>query len=288
MATYGLTATSQGQAAGDIHLAWTSEPDLCEAVQVWYKTAAWHLWTTISNGIYYKNDFSATENYTYQFKLIFSVGATSVTSETVTCTIWTDTSAETVTLADASSETVAFHGTHTETVTLTESGASQQAITDGHTETIHLADAGAPLTSLTSDYQYFFGSYDGQVYTENKDYLNDDGNAIETFINLKQGDLADQDPGCLDQYKTIWEGRLWYVDVKAGSTTTLKISTDGGTTWDEKTVNLGNGDGTIKVAKFYFITTGHTIMPRLLNNSVDEDFQWIALQLYYTYAGEYF
>lgn len=290
MATYGLTATSQGQAAGDIHLEWTSEPDDTVYVNIYYKTAAWHLWKVIDAGIYIANDFSAAADYTYEFKLWFRkvIAGGETWSETVTCTAWTGSSSEAITLTDTDSEALGFHGAHTETITLTESGASAQAITDGHTETIYLSDSGSPLVSLTSDYQYFFGGYDGQVYAENKAYLSDDGNSIEAFINLKQGDFADQDPKCLDQHKTIWEARLWYVDIKAGATTTLKLSTDGGTTWTDRTVNLGNGDGTVKVVKFYFITTGHTITPRLFNDSIDEDFQWIALQLYYTYAGEYF
>jgi len=293
--TTGLTATSQGADAGAINIAWTYEfGDDCISVQVQYKTSTWHNWgDAVSPGTYYKNNFSANEDYTYEFRLyiqykISTYVSTYYTSSAVSCTVWTDSNAEAITLTDDGGEDVSFHGSHAETITLTDSGASAQALSDSHHETIHLADAGAPVTSLTSDYQYYFGSFDGQVYTENKDYLSDDGNSIHTFLNLKQGDFADQDPSCLDQYKTVYGGRLWYVDVHAGATTTLQLSVDGGSTWTYITVNLGNGDGTTKSVDFHVILSGHTITPRLVNDSPDQDFQWIALQIYYKLSGEYF
>jgi hypothetical protein len=121
-----------------------------------------------------------------------------------------------------------------------------------------------------------------------KAYLSDAGEKIEAYETLKQGDFADQDQWSHNQYKTIYEARLWYVDKNANATTTLRLSDDGGQTWTDTTLSLGNGDGTVKAAKFHVIFTGHTITPRLLNDSAEQDFQWIALELYYMYAGDYF
>ena len=96
----------------------------------------------------------------------------------------------------------------------------------------------------------------------------------------------------LDKFKTIYKIRLWYVDISGsdlGCQVVIGVKSDGGTSWATVEENVGgSGDDTTKSKDFYIIKTGHSFKFRIEHDSTDNEFQWTALEVFYTLGGDYF
>jgi hypothetical protein len=201
------------------------------------------------------------------------------------------------------------YGTTTETITLSDSASGVAVLSSGHTETITLSDSGSgafgsgpgtpedpeepdPLVVYSADpvFRYYFGSYEGKVYAEESVYMADDDASIDAYWESKETDFAEESIDALDKFKTIYKVRLWYVDISSSSATVvISIKADGGTTWTTITESIGGtGDDTTKSKDFYIIKTGHSFRFRIEHNSIDNEFQWSALEVFYTLGGDYF
>jgi len=182
------------------------------------------------------------------------------------------------------------YGSETETITLTESTSESAAISGSHTEEIILSDSGALSISADPTFRYYYGSYDGKVYAEDSAYKADDGTSIPAQWESKETDFAEESIESHNKFKTIYKVRLWYVDISdTTATVTVKIKPNGGSTWTSITRNIGgSGDDTNKPEDFFVILHGHSFKFRVENDSSDNEFQWTALEVFYTLGGDFF
>jgi hypothetical protein len=182
------------------------------------------------------------------------------------------------------------YGSQAESITLTESASGAMALSDGIAESITLSDSGALAVSADPTFGYYFGSYDGKVYFENSAYKSDEGTSIDAYWDSKETDFAEESMDALDKFKTIYKVRLWYVDISSTTATvTIKVKSDGGSSWTTITENVGgSGDDANKSKDFYIIKTGHSFKFRIEHDSTDNEFQWAALEVFYTLGGDYF
>ena len=164
------------------------------------------------------------------------------------------------------------------------------SLSQGTTDTITLSDAGALSLSADPTFMYYLGSYNGKVYAEDSAYKSDDGTSIPCKWESKETDFAEEGMESHDKFKTIYKLRLWYMDISSISVSvTISIKADGGSTWTPVTMTIGgSGDNTDKSKDFYIIKTGHSFRFRIENDSTDDEFQWSALEAYYTLGGDYF
>jgi hypothetical protein len=183
-----------------------------------------------------------------------------------------------------------YSATDNDTITLTDGGTAIPGYIQTGGDTIYLSDTGKTHVTvpLEPDFHYYFGDYDGNLYLEGETYTSDNGTAIDCYWLSKQGDMADQDPECLDKFKYIARVRLWYTDVYANCSVTIGVSADGGSTWTTTGANLGSGDDTEKVKEFHFLTTGHTLQYYIQNNTTTDILQWSAMEVDYQLLGDYF
>jgi hypothetical protein len=201
------------------------------------------------------------------------------------------------------------YGSTTETITLTDTSSDSMALSDSATETIIVSDSGTgtfgsgsgtpedpedpdPLIVYSADpvFRYYFGSYEGKVYAEESVYKSDGDASIDAYWESKETDFAEEGMDSHDRFKTIYKVRLWYVDISDNpAPITLSIKPDGGATWTTIAVNIGGtGDDTTKSKDFYIIKSGHSFKFRIEHNSVNNEFQWSALEVFYTLGGDYF
>jgi hypothetical protein len=201
------------------------------------------------------------------------------------------------------------YGSTTETITLTEATSASMALADSEVETITLSDSGSgtfgsgpgtpvdpedpdPLVVFSADpvFRYYFGSYEGKVYAEESFYKSDDGASIDSYWDSKETDFAEESIDALDKFKTIYKIRLWYVDISDSVTeVTISVKPDGGATWTAITEDIGGtGDDTSKSKDFYIIKSGNSFKFRIEHDSIDNEFQWSALEVFYTLGGDYF
>ena len=184
-----------------------------------------------------------------------------------------------------------YAGTATDTITLTAGGAPIANYIQTGGDTIYLSDTGKTSVTipLEPDFHYYFGDYSGNVFLEGETYTSDNGTAIDCYWLSKQGDLADQDPECLDKFKYIARIRLWFTDVYSNTSVTIGVSADGGANWSTTGGSLiGTASGVTKVKEFHFITTGHTLQFYIRNNTSTDILQWSAMEVDYQILGDYF
>ncbi len=182
------------------------------------------------------------------------------------------------------------YGSQIETITLSDTASGVGAFSDSHIDTLTLSDTGALSISADQTFGYYLGSYDGKVYFEDSDYKSDEGISIDAYWESKETDFAEESMDALDKFKTVFKVRLWYVDISSSSATVvISIKSDGGATWSTITESVGGtGDDTTKSKDFYIIKTGHSFKFRIEHDSTDNEFQWTALECYYTLGGDYF
>jgi len=181
--------------------------------------------------------------------------------------------------------------TATDTITLTAGGAAVSSYIQTGGDTLYLSDTGKTSVTvpLEPDFHYYFGDYSGNVFLEGETYTSDNGTAIDCYWLSKQGDLADQDPECLDKFKYISRIRLWFTDVYSNTSVTIGVSADGGATWETTGGSLiGTESGVTKVKEFHFITTGHTLQFYIRNNTSTDILQWSAMEVDYQILGDWF
>ena len=190
------------------------------------------------------------------------------------------------------------YGSQAESITLTEVTTSVIAGSDSYVEGISLSDAasgtyeGGESPPVASDptFGYYLGSYDGKVYLEDSDYKSDEGTSIDAYWESKETDFAEEGMDAHDKFKTVYKIRLWYVDISSSpATVAISIKADGGATWTPITENVGgSGNDTTKAMDFYIIKSGNSFKFRIEHDSTDNEFQWSALEVFYTLGGDYF
>ena len=187
---------------------------------------------------------------------------------------------------------ISYHayGSTTETITLSDTTSLTLELSDSHTDTITLSDSGALSVSADPTFGYYFGSYDGKVYYEDSSYKSDDGTSIPARWESKETDFAEEGMDAHDKFKTIYKVRLWYVDISSiVAPVTISIKADGGATWSTIAENIGGSDNdTNKCKDFYIIKSGNSFKFRIEHDSTNNEFQWSALEVYYTLGGDYF
>jgi hypothetical protein len=184
------------------------------------------------------------------------------------------------------------YGSHTDTITMTDTGSASFSGSATHTDTITISDSAAASAIGSADptFRYYFGSYDGKIYAEESAYKSDDGTAIDAYWESKETDFAEQGIDTLDKFKTIYKIRLWYVDISSLVTpVSVSVKPDSASSWTTATENVGgSGDDTNKCKDFYMIKSGNNFRFRVENDSTNNEFQWTALEVYYTLGGDYF
>lgn len=137
------------------------------------------------------------------------------------------------------------------------------------------------------DYNYYLGSEDGKVYTYSGSYTSDDGQPISCSYYTKQLDFADQFPQYNNLFKTVYKTKLLFHDLSSDMTTTVAISTDGGSTWSYAQKIIGDGNSIPTSENFWMIKTGENFMFRITHSSDDKEFFWTGLEIDFLARGDY-
>jgi len=281
----GLTATAQ--TGNKSYLQWTNN-DAYDDIQVLKKEGAgsWSLKATIAGDRTSYTHSGGSENVTLEYKVrgYSSVDSLwSSYSNIATCHYWTSTpTTETLSLTDSYSDEHIqdLSDTIIETLSLSDVVSDTLLAADTVSETLTLTDTVKSSGALRTDYSYFLGSSDGELYAYDSAYKSDNGTSISSFWRSKTTDFSDQYSNFLNQFWTVYGATLRYVDLSADTNVTLYYSTDGGATWVSGGMNtVGTGDGTTKETEFYFIETGKHFDFKIEHGSTGNLFQWIALDL---------
>jgi len=205
-------------------------------------------------------------------------------------TLYADTADDTIELDEDTTDQTWIGDVGTDTIELDESASGGGVIVDSTTDGITLLDSPGDIFTLTleTNYGYYFGDFSGKIYYESDEYGSDDGTAINAYWLSKDTDFADIDEDALSRYKTVYKARLFYVDLTAGQSVVISVSTDGGTTWTPSGRNIGTGDGTIKSTDFFFIKTGDVFQFKINHDADSGKFQWINMEVLYSVGGDYF
>lgn len=245
-------------------------------------------------------DTTTSANTTYWYKVIVDdcdgctgpAPSESCTWKAVACapksiTRWADTIIETLNLSDNVSDSYGAGTVVTEVLTLSDSTTSDAlAAVDTITETLTLSDIVSDSFSLRTDYGYFLGSSDGELYAYSPSTYGDATQSITSYWRSKTTDFSEQYQNLIDNFYTVYGARLWYVDKAADTEVTVYYSTDGGASWTSGGTNtVGDADGTTKKTDFYFIATGEYFDFKIEHASSSNDFQWTALQILFLPAG---
>lgn len=229
---------------------------------------------------------------TYLYRVVWYCdgcdGGVSLPGYSNTIKTYSDTETETVTLTDEVTVSEFTAGSYvTDTITLTESIAI--TMYDTVTDTLTLTDYVRDATTLKTNYAYYLGDENGDIYHYAADYGGFNGGAMESYIKLKKTDFSDAYAQAANHFNTAYRAKLTYVD-KGESFVTFYWSTDGGTTWYSrgKTIGTTAAPGTTKVAYFDFIATGEFFNFKLGSSSTTGDFQWAGLEIEFEVGGETF
>ena len=141
-------------------------------------------------------------------------------------------------------------------------------------------------------HKLYVGTF-GASYVFNCDYDCDNDKAFMCQWTSKDLDFTDQKPELRNYYFTVERVLLEYVDVDASTPVTVHLSNDGGVNWTTKTLSLGTGDGTQKVADFWLMRgkasecTGKKFVLRLSSASASTRFIWTGINIIYYPRGKY-
>ena len=259
----------------DVSWLWLIDPlTTASEAEFSYKLGAWTVYQTYNYPTSSVAAFPITSNGSWNFRVRLRVTSGSAWSDYYT--------SDAITM---------YEGTATDTITLTAGGAAVTSYIQTGGDIIYLSDTGKTSVTipLEPDFHYYFGDYSGNIFLEGETYTSDNGTAIDCYWLSKQGDLADQDPECLDKFKYIARVRLWFTDVYSNTSVTIGVSADGGANWSTTGGSLsGTASGVTKVKEFDFITTGHTIQFYIRNNTTTDILQWSAMEVDYQILGDYF
>lgn len=232
-----------------------------------------------------------SSNVAYGYKVRYADDSGNGTfSNILYITMFDDSADDTVELDEDTTDTTTAGDITTDTVTLAESTSDVATMEDSAEETVRVFDSPGDVytLSLQTNYGYYLGGFDGNVYQEAEGYTSDNGVAIHAYWISKDTDFSDFDEDSLSRFKTVYKARLFYLDKSAGQNITLSISNDGGTTWTVTGRNVGTGDNTVKSTDFFFIITGDVFQVKIEHNDTTGKFQWLNLELFYTVGGQYF
>lgn len=138
----------------------------------------------------------------------------------------------------------------------------------------------------------YMGTF-GASYVFNCDYDADNSKVFMAQWTSKDLDFTDQFQQLRNYYFTVERVLLEYVDVDANTPVTVHLSNDGGINWITKTLTLGNGDGSQKVADFWMVRgeavecTGKKFVLRLSSSSATTRFIWTGINLIFYPRGKY-
>ena len=141
-------------------------------------------------------------------------------------TSYTDSTSDTLALIESTLDSVSIGASASDTVTLTEAETIVQALTASDSDAVTVVDSTASLATVTleTDYRYYFGSYDGKVYSEDVGFTSDDTHFIDSYWISKDTDFADEYQMYLNKFLSIYDIKLWYVDLSANTNVTISVS----------------------------------------------------------------
>jgi len=141
-------------------------------------------------------------------------------------------------------------------------------------------------------HKVYLGTF-GASYVFNCDYDADNDKMFMAQWTSKDLDFTDQFEQYRNHYFTVERVLLEYIDVDADTPVTVHLSNDGGETWITKTLTLGDGDGTQKVADFWLMRgeaskcTGKKFVLRLSSSSATTRFIWTGINISFYPRGKY-
>jgi len=119
----------------------------------------------------------------------------------------------------------------------------------------------------------------------------DNTNPITSSWQSKKLDFSDNYPEFANNLKSIDQIQIKYRDIVAGMPVTVYLSDDGGVNWDTRTLVLGNGDGKIKVADTWWMSseraTARFFLIRVESSSTDKGFEFHGMRIFFYMRGEY-
>ena len=295
MAIYNLSAIGNGITLDTIDLTWTNTgpggSGDYDTVKVYYwHGGAWVLWVTLAGSATSKSGFSTLDNTAYDLRVRGEATRVDNSDYAYGVGNFGDTQSEAVSGSDSSGEDIGYSDTDTETVSASGSGGEVSTSSDTAIEYVFASDTtgGAAVSPLSTTFRYYFGSFDGKIYYEDKDVMNDDGTAIDAIWESKDLDFGDMFSEMNDRKKNIRRVRLNYVDKTDATDIDVGVSIDGGVTWTTRSKALGNGDGKSKDADFFFNLTNPYFRFRVRSNSTTDKFQWTRLTPWFCDAGDAF
>lgn len=269
-----LSAVSTDQ--DTITITWTSSYDY---VWLQYKQYGGE-WTTIDDKLVNSDTYGFTciPNITYYFR------ARGSSDWGATYDDWTAQKTAT-SYADIVYTGLLFDGISIDFVNL-------EAADDTGSATITFDGFSLDSGSISTNYAYYLGDSTGKIYLYSDDYNGDAGETIPCEWQSKETNFVDQYKELENMQKNVHFARLYYVDKSSSVNTIIKISNDGGITWNKSvTKSIGTGDGKNKSADFFFPdgpVSGQFFTIKIENNTSDKQLQWTALGLYFDVGGEDF
>ena len=280
MASAPTSVSATSTDSTSITVSWTNS-DTYSGIEVQYKTL-YGTWTTASaviNGGETSYDFTAVSNIAYQFRVRGEDEVTGVMSA------WSETSNWCICVLDIISSTLLLSGSSEDVVANT-------AIGDTNSATIEFSGYSLDAQSISTTYAFYLATSTGAVYQYSGDYKSDAGVVIPCDWQSKQTNFTDQFKELESRQKNIHFARLYYVDLDSTTGVTIKLSNDGGVTWDgTSTKSIGTGNGKNKSADFYFEggpISGQIFTARIENADAANRLQVTALALYFDAGGEDF
>jgi len=141
-------------------------------------------------------------------------------------------------------------------------------------------------------HEVYVGTF-GASYVFDCAYDSDCDKMFMSQWTSKDLDFTDQFQQYRNTYFTVERVLLEYIDVDADTPVTVHLSNDGGVNWTTKTLTLGTGDGTQKVADFWLMTgaaaecTGKKFVLRLSSSSTSTRFIWTGINIVFCPRGKY-
>jgi hypothetical protein len=286
----GLIAV--GQTSGNIDLDWTNHGPYT-ALEVYRNNV---FYKTLGVSVISYTDSSVSSNTTYTYKIYAEWEGGSGYSSTDSCALWTASPAtDDVNISDSKTVTVDFAYSKTEEMAFVEATEVEhettptepQAYEIDETDTCTMSDTYEASHIGSQDWKYYLGNSIGEVCPYAETYEGDGVADINAYYQTKALDFADQYPQFRDTWKTVRYVYLDYIDLQECSVT-LSLSTDNGTTWASSSKTLGDGDLTVKRARFDFNTSGRFFVIKLAHSSNDRLFQWVRMNVEFLTESEWF
>lgn len=280
MAGWAANLTATSESATEILVSWDLDVATPQYIELQYKTIyqSWITESAVIAGADNSYDFTAVSNIEYEFQI------RGYTAATETWSVWSDTASATC-VVDTVTKSLNLSGSSTDIIGST-------AVTDTVTKTIEFSGYSLDAGSIKTTYAYYLADSTGAVYQYSGDYKGDGGTAIPCRWQSKETNFVDQYKELENRQKNVHFIRLYYVDLDSSTSVTVKISTDGGVTWDAGvTKSLGTGDGKNKSSDFFF--NDGPVSGQLFTTSVEtvttaNRFQLTAIGLMFDPGGEDF